>query len=164
MHVPSHNGRNPWLFRREGVVHRDLASRNLLLDDAFHVRISDFGFSRVKRECASRGYTRSDMGPIKWTSPEAMRKRCYSEASDAFSFGVVLYEMFARSPPWEGNENLDVAFRVCSGERMTVSEALEGPPKQAGGCPGSQQAVIFCSCCSCGAFFSSFFRVGVAAQ
>lgn len=60
---------------REGVVHRDLASRNLLLDDGFHVRISDFGFSRVKRECASRGYTRSDMGPIKWTSPEAMRKR-----------------------------------------------------------------------------------------
>lgn len=104
------------------MVHRDLASRNLLLDDGFHVRISDFGFSRVKRECASRGYTRSDMGPIKWTSPEAMRKRCYSEASDAFSFGVVLYEMFARSPPWEGNENLDVAFRVCSGERMTVRE------------------------------------------
>lgn len=60
---------------REGVVHRDLASRNLLLDDGLHVRISDFGFSRVKRKCASRGYTRSDMGPIKWTSPEAMRKR-----------------------------------------------------------------------------------------
>lgn len=47
--------------------------------------------------------------------------RCYSEASDAFSFGVVLYEMFARNPPWDGHENLDVAFRVCSGERMTVS-------------------------------------------
>eukprot|EP00752_Nemacystus_decipiens_P001312 g1302.t1 len=114
-------------LHREGVVHRDLASRNLLLDDGFHVRISDFGFSRVKRECASRGYTRSDMGPIKWTSPEAMRKRCYSEASDAFSFGVVLYEMFARSPPWEGNENLDVAFRVCSGERMTVPDRVDAP-------------------------------------
>lgn len=47
--------------------------------------------------------------------------RCYSEASDAFSFGVVLYEMFTRRPPWDGHENLDVAFRVCSGERMTVS-------------------------------------------
>lgn len=62
------------------MVHRDLASRNLLLDDGFHVRISDFGFSRVKRECASRGYTRSDMGPIKWTSPEAMRKRWVDRA------------------------------------------------------------------------------------
>ncbi|CAM9154846.1 unnamed protein product [Pylaiella littoralis] len=114
-------------LHREGVVHRDLASRNLLLDDGYHVRISDFGFSRVKRECASRGYTRSDMGPIKWTSPEAMRKRCYSEASDAFSFGVVLYEMFARSPPWEGHENLDVAFRVCSGERMAVPPRVDPP-------------------------------------
>lgn len=52
-------------------------------------------------------------------------RRCYSEASDAFSFGVVLYEMFARSPPWEGHENLDVAFRVCSGERMAVSNGRD---------------------------------------
>eukprot|EP00752_Nemacystus_decipiens_P002890 g2689.t1 len=114
-------------LHREGVVHNYLASRNLLLDDGFHVRISDFGFNRVKRECASRGYTRSDMGPIKWTSPEAMRKQWYSEASDAFSFGVVLYEMFARSPPWEGHENLDVAFRVCSGERLTVPDRVDAP-------------------------------------
>lgn len=66
-------------------MHRDLASRNLLLDDGLHVRISDFGFSRVKRECASRGYTRSDMGPIKWTSPEAMRKRCVSTSAASYS-------------------------------------------------------------------------------
>lgn len=66
------------------MVHRDLASRNLLLNDGLHVRISDFGFSRVKRECASRGYTRSDMGPIKWTSPEAMRKRYAAEANLCF--------------------------------------------------------------------------------
>lgn len=49
--------------------------------------------------------------------------RCYSEASDAFSFGVVLYEMLSRRPPWEGHENLDVAYRVCSGERMEVKES-----------------------------------------
>lgn len=55
------------------------------------------------------------------SGPAPSSPRCYSEASDAFSFGVVLYEMFARRGPWEGHENLDVAFRVWSGERMQVS-------------------------------------------
>ena len=49
-----------------------------------------------------------------------MRRKCYSEASDVFSFGVVLYEMFAQRTPWDGHETLDVAFRVCSGERMPI--------------------------------------------
>ena len=59
-----------------------------------------------------------------------MRRKCYSEASDVFSFGIVLYEMFARATPWEGHETLDVAFRVCSNERMlippTVLPAIAG--------------------------------------
>ena len=61
---------------------------------------------------------------------QAMRRKCYSEASDVFSFGFVLYEMFARATPWEGHETLDVAFRVCSNERMpippTVLPAIAG--------------------------------------
>jgi serine/threonine protein kinase len=73
----------------EGVIHRDLAARNLLLDSNLHVRVGDFGFSRVKAAAVSKGYTKSDMGPIRWLAPEAMRKKTYSEASDVFSFGVV---------------------------------------------------------------------------
>ena len=65
-------------------------------DDTLHVRVCDFGFSRVKDREASRGLTKSDLGPIKWTSPEAMRERSYSTFSDVFSFGVVLYELFVQ--------------------------------------------------------------------
>jgi len=83
-----------------------------------HVRVADFGFARVKESYLSRGYTASDVGPIRWTAPEAMRRKEYSERSDVFSFGVVLWEMSARAVPWGGLENLDVAFRVCSGERL----------------------------------------------
>src|SRR3546814_17004772 len=53
-----------------------------------------------------------------------MRRKCYSEASDVFSFGVVLYEMLARRTPWDGHETLDVAFRVCSGERMAIAPSV----------------------------------------
>jgi serine/threonine protein kinase len=37
----------------------------------------------------------------------------YSEASDVFSFGVLLYEMVARCAPWRGHSNMDVVVLVC---------------------------------------------------
>ena len=52
-----------------------------------------------KAASASRGFTSTELGPIKWEAPEAMRERAFCEASDVFSFGVVLYEMHARRPP-----------------------------------------------------------------
>lgn len=104
----------------EGIIHRDLATRNLLIDENFHIRVADFGFARVKDAAASKGYTNSTMGPVRWSAPEAMRRRRYSESSDVFSFGVVLYEMFAQSYPWPGYDTLDVAVRVCGGERMDI--------------------------------------------
>ena len=39
---------------------------------------------------------RASSGPVKWTAPEAMRRKLYSSQSDAFSFGVLLYELFAQ--------------------------------------------------------------------
>eukprot|EP00753_Platysulcus_tardus_P014675 PLAT4429.1.p1 GENE.PLAT4429.1~~PLAT4429.1.p1 ORF type:complete len:513 (-),score=214.74 PLAT4429.1:443-1981(-) len=113
-------------LHREGVIHRDLACRNLLVDDHFRVRVADFGFSRTKEVTASKGYTHSAVGPIKWMAPEALRRKIYNERTDVFSFGVVLYEMFVGKPPWEGLENMDVVFRVCAGERMELPTEL--PP------------------------------------
>jgi len=109
----------------EEIIHRDLAARNLLVDESMHVKVADFGFARVKEACIMHGYTLSEIGPIKWTAPEAMRWKQYSEQSDIFSFGVVLYEMLVRHVPWDGFDNLDVVVRVCKGERMPLPETLD---------------------------------------
>lgn len=81
----------------EGVVHRDLACRNLLLDKQFTVKITDFGLARVvamdEVESANEGQTRSYVGPIKWMSPENILDRTYSTKSDVWAYGICLIEM-----------------------------------------------------------------------
>ena len=68
-----------------GVIHRDLACRNLLLAADDLVKISDFGFA-----CTLDGkeYIVEDLPveskPLRWMSPEAFEQNVYSEASDVW--------------------------------------------------------------------------------
>jgi serine/threonine protein kinase len=111
----------------EGVIHRDLSARNLLVDADLTVRVSDFGMSRVKR--ASVGHTDSRVGPVKWMSPEALLRHEYSERSDAFSFGVVMWELLTGELPFPALENLDAAVRVAADEAFRPPLPADLPPQ-----------------------------------
>jgi fibroblast growth factor receptor 1 len=65
----------------QGIIHRDLAARNVLLDKNLIAKISDFGLSRLGNG-SNVVYSKSDIGPLKWMSPEAVQKKKYSEKSD----------------------------------------------------------------------------------
>ena len=67
-------------LHRQGVIHRDLSARNLLVDKTGAVRVADFGFARIKDENLSNGYTISQVGPIKWMAPVSF---CHFEVSIA---------------------------------------------------------------------------------
>lgn len=68
-------------LHREGVIHRDLACRNLLVDEHLRVRVADFGFARFKEASHSKGLTRSSVGPVQWMAPEALQLSQYSGAT-----------------------------------------------------------------------------------
>uniref|UniRef100_A0A670K542 Tyrosine-protein kinase n=1 Tax=Podarcis muralis TaxID=64176 RepID=A0A670K542_PODMU len=76
-------------------VHRDLATRNILVENENRVKIGDFGLTKVLPQ-DKEYYKVKEPGesPIFWYAPESLTDNKFSVASDMWSFGVVLYELF----------------------------------------------------------------------
>jgi serine/threonine protein kinase len=77
------------------IVHRDLAARNVLLNADRVCKISDFGLARDVY--ATQEYVRQTKNarlPVKWMAPESILDSTYTSASDVWSFGVVMWEVF----------------------------------------------------------------------
>ncbi|KAM5215060.1 non-receptor tyrosine-protein kinase TNK1 isoform 4-T4 [Hipposideros larvatus] len=87
-----------------GLVHRDLATRNLLLASPRMIKVADFGLVRPLGGARGR-YVMGGPRPIPyaWCAPESLRQGAFSSASDVWMFGVTLWEMFSRGEePWAG--------------------------------------------------------------
>ncbi|XP_070606258.1 ephrin type-A receptor 3 isoform X1 [Erythrolamprus reginae] len=103
-----------------GYVHRDLAARNILINSNLVCKVSDFGLSRILEDDPEAAYTtRGGKIPIRWTSPEAIAYRKFTSASDAWSYGIVLWEVmsYGERPYWEMS-NQDVIKAVEEGYRL----------------------------------------------
>ncbi|KAM9031689.1 ephrin type-A receptor 6 isoform 6-T6 [Sarcophilus harrisii] len=87
-----------------GYVHRDLAARNILVNSNLVCKVSDFGLSRILEDDPEAAYTTTGGKiPIRWTAPEAIAYRKFSSASDAWSYGIVMWEVmsYGERPYWE---------------------------------------------------------------
>ncbi|XP_075997193.1 ephrin type-A receptor 2a [Genypterus blacodes] len=101
-------------------VHRDLAARNVLVNSNLECKVSDFGLSRVLEDDAEGTYTTSGGKiPIRWTAPEAIAYRKFTSGSDAWSFGIVMWEVmaFGERPYWDMSNHevmkaINEAFRL----------------------------------------------------
>ncbi|XP_047004411.1 tyrosine-protein kinase CSK isoform X1 [Schistocerca americana] len=105
------------------VVHRDLAARNVLISEDGIAKVSDFGLARDENFTLEGGKL-----PIKWTAPEALRHAIFSNKSDMWSFGILLWEIYSFGRvPYPRIPLADVVKHVEKGYKM---ESPEGCPPE----------------------------------
>ncbi|XAR49231.1 Non-specific serine/threonine protein kinase [Bertholletia excelsa] len=80
------------------VVHRDIKSSNILIDDEFNAKVSDFGLAKLLGAGKSHVTTRV-MGTFGYVAPEYANTGLLNEKSDVYSFGVVLLEAITGRDP-----------------------------------------------------------------
>lgn len=90
------------------VLHRNLKSSNLLLDEAGKVKIADFGWSRLKTFDAGKTFFTG----WQWVAPEILWGERFTEAADVYSFSMVAWEILAQEVPFQGMSPVQIGNAV----------------------------------------------------
>ena len=94
----------------------------------FTCKVADIGLSREGDAESAYYVSQGGQVPVRWTAMEALKERKYSEASDVWSFGIVVYEVFTTGDtPYKGWPNNKVWMKVKMGYRLPQPKGLPGP-------------------------------------
>jgi ankyrin repeat protein len=127
----------PWLTRQqialdmsfglsflhhERMLHRDLKSMNVLLDNHYRAKLADFGLSKIKQTSNTTTATGQSVGTVAWKAPELFKRGCkYTPACDIYSLGMTLWELASRKLPFaDANDNGEISVWVLQGEQETI--------------------------------------------
>lgn len=94
----------------EQIVHRDIKPANVLISSRGRVKVGDLGIARLA-EGTTEGGTATIVGTPRYMAPEQASGLPVTPATDVYSAGIVLYEMLAGHPPFNGDTPVEIALR-----------------------------------------------------
>ena len=81
------------------IIHRDLKTDNVVLDENFHPYITDFGFSKFYE--TGHSLIQSQFGgTLQYEAPEILQELPYDQKADVYSFGILMFEVLTNSSPY----------------------------------------------------------------
>uniref|UniRef100_A0A914YPW8 Protein kinase domain-containing protein n=1 Tax=Panagrolaimus superbus TaxID=310955 RepID=A0A914YPW8_9BILA len=108
-----------------GILHKDLAARNILLSNRLEAKITDFGLASLCNELFMYEATIQRRLPLRWMAPEALRNRIFSEASDVWSFAILGWEVFSKGEiPYGIIDGNDILEFISTGNRLKIPDEI----------------------------------------
>ncbi|XP_054779501.1 leucine-rich repeat receptor protein kinase HPCA1-like isoform X2 [Prosopis cineraria] len=93
------------------VIHRDIKSTNILLDEHSNARVADFGLSKPVDNCEKDHVTTQVKGTMGYLDPDYCTTQQLTEKSDVYSYGVVLLELLTARKPIQAGKHIVKVFR-----------------------------------------------------
>jgi actin-related protein len=94
-----------------GLVHRDIKPENILFDEQGIPVVTDFGIAKLREGNSKVTRTGTYVGTPRYMSPEQFKGSAVDARADLYCLGVVLYEMLAGAPPFEGEELVVLMYK-----------------------------------------------------
>ena len=101
------------------ILHRDIKAQNVFLTSTNRCLLGDFGIAKILTH--TKGFTKTMVGTPYYLSPEIIERKRYNFQSDIWSLGVLLYELCALKPPFDGPNLHFLGMKIIKGIYPPIS-------------------------------------------